>query len=251
MLQVLESVLLSLRNSIHGLGTDNGNEQGAAYASRMSITLLSYPLHTIYRQADLLCTQHRQMHNLLAPTVEAHIQASQVEDVSLKPKKDVLDWALSQHPSFTVHTLIDQVKTFVLAGHDTASSTLAWTYYHLSQSPRILNALRNEHTIVFDNHQNIEVNGNTGKCYSDSKNSTIGREGEIIQSDPTILNDLKYTLAVMRESLRLYPPASAVRQAKKTEIYEVQHQGQKYSVAGCMLWINHWCLHRSKGENEQ
>ena len=177
------------------------------------------------------------MHNLLAPTVEAHIRTSQVEDLSLKPNKDVLDWALFDHPHFGVNTLIDQVKTFVLAGHDTASSTLAWTYYHLSQSPRVLRALRDEHTAVFDT-QEVEK----------GKGNTIGREGELIQADPAILNGLKYTLAVMRESLRLYPPASAVRQADG-DVYEVEHHGQKYSAAGCMLWINHWCLHRSTGES--
>jgi cytochrome P450 len=176
----------------------------------------------------------KQMHDLLAPTVQAHIKASQIEDLSLKPKKDVLDWALSEHPDFSVTTLIDQVKTFILAGHDTASSTLAWIYYHLSQSPSILAKLRAEHDRVF-NTQDLEH-----EC-------TIGKESDIILAEPGILNELTYTTAVMREALRLYPPASAVRQAD-SDVYMVEHDGQHYSVAGCMLWVNHWCLHRSKGE---
>jgi cytochrome P450 len=165
---------------------------------------------------------------LLAPNVQQHIDDSKHSDLLNKEKIDVLDWALANHPEFGVSTLIDQVKTFVLAGHDTASSTLAWIYYHLSQQPEVLQGLREEHDSVFG-----------------GKEST-GREAEAMAKDPTILNELKYTLAVMREALRMYPPAAAVRQAD-SDLYVVEHSGTKYSVAGCMLWVNHWCLHRSKG----
>lgn len=168
------------------------------------------------------------MFDLLAPNVQKHIDDSKHTDLLNKDKIDVLDWALSNHPEFGVATLIDQVKTFVLAGHDTASSTLAWIYYHLSQQPDVLQRLRQEHNQVF------------GK-------DSVGSEAQQMARDPTVLNDLRYTLAVMREALRLYPPAAAVRQAD-SDLYVVEHMGTKYSVAGCMLWVNHWCLHRSKGE---
>lgn len=170
----------------------------------------------------------RQMFDLLAPNVQKHIDDSKHIDLLNKEKIDVLDWALSNHPEFGVATLIDQVKTFVLAGHDTASSTLAWIYYHLSQQPEVLQQLGEEHDKVFGGKE------------------SIGREAAQIAKDPAILNELKYTLAVMREALRLYPPAAAVRQAD-SDLYVVEHMGTKYSVAGCMLWVNHWCLHRSKG----
>lgn len=169
------------------------------------------------------------MHTLLAPTVQSHIEDSKHIDLLSKKKIDVIDWALANHPEFSVTTLIDQVKTFVLAGHDTASSTLAWTYYHLSQNQAVLKRIRQEHNEVFGGVD------------------SIGREDKLIMQDPTILNNLKYTLAILREALRLYPPAAAVRQAD-SDLYVVEHNGTKYSVAGCMLWVNHWCLHRSKGE---
>lgn len=170
---------------------------------------------------------HRQMHNLLAPSCIEHIEASRAGAIESKEKRDVLDWALAMHPDFSVTTLVDQIKTFILAGHDTASSTLAWTYYHLSRQPDVLAKLRKEHDAVLGA-------------------DTIGREGDIINKDPTILNGLNYTLAIIREALRLYPPAAAIREAD-SDLYVVEHNGQKYSVAGCMLWINHYCLHRSKG----
>lgn len=167
------------------------------------------------------------MHALLVPACIEHIDASRAGTIEDKEKKDVLDWALATHPDFGVTTLVDQIKTFILAGHDTASSTLAWTYYHLSQQPEVLAKLRKEHNIVLG---------------ADS----IGKEGDIINRDPTILNGLNYTLAIIREALRLYPPAAAIREAD-SNLYVVEHGSAKYTVAGCMLWINHWCLHRSKG----
>lgn len=182
----------------------------------------------ICETVSLTLPSFRQMFDLLAPNVQKHIDDSKHVDLLNKEKIDVLDWALSNHPEFGVATLIDQVKTFVLAGHDTASSTLAWIYYHLSQQPEVLQQLREEHDKVFGGKE------------------SIGREAAQIAKDPAILNELKYTLAVMREALRLYPPAAAVRQAD-SDLYVVEHMGTKYSVAGCMLWVNHWCLHRSKG----
>ena len=169
------------------------------------------------------------MHALLAPSCIEHIEASRAGTIEAKEKKDVLDWALATHPDFGVTTLVDQIKTFILAGHDTASSTLAWTYYHLSQQPDVLAKLRKEHDTIFGGSE------------------TVGKEGDIINKDPTILNGLNYTLAIIREALRLYPPAAAIREAD-SDLYVVEHNGTKYSVAGCMLWINHWCLHRSKGK---
>lgn len=171
----------------------------------------------------------RQMYDLLAPKVQQHIDDSKRIDLLNKKKIDVLDWALANHPEFGVSTLIDQIKTFVLAGHDTASGTLAWIYYNLSQQPDVLRRMREEHVKVFGGKE------------------SIGREADHIAKDQTILNELKYTLAVMREALRMYPPAAAVRQAD-SDLYLVEHMGNKYSVAGCMLWVNHWCLHRSKGK---
>ena len=38
----------------------------------------------------------------------------------------------------------DQIKTFLLAGHDTTSITLSWVFYWLSRTPRALAAVRRE-----------------------------------------------------------------------------------------------------------
>lgn len=196
------------------------------HASNTGITSLVAKYNPIARYGEWSRT--RQMFNLLAPSCVEHIRESETTDIASKEKMDVLDWALATHPGFSVTTLVDQIKTFILAGHDTASSTLAWTYYHLSQQPEVLARLRKEHDDVFGGRQ------------------TTGKEHENIIRDPTVLNELRYTLAIIREALRLYPPAAAIRQAD-TENYVVEHEGQKLPVSGCMLWVNHWCLHRSKG----
>lgn len=206
------------------------NEQlDHATSTGIKISLLEqYSPFARYREYSRV----KRMFDLLSPSVNQHIEASRLGNIEDKQKKGVLDFALLHHPNFDVETLVDQVKTFVLAGHDTASSTLAWIYYHLSTSPSILAKLRDEHNRVF-------------KPYNGFK-TTIGNEGHIILSHPSILNELKYTLAVMRESLRLYPPASAIRKTENGAYTVISAQGKEYKVAGCMLWVNHWCLHRSK-----
>jgi len=73
----------------------------------------------------------------------------------------------------------DEAMTLFLAGHETTSNALTWTFYLLSQHPDILNQLQAEVDSVLGNHR-------------------------------ATLDDLKqltYTQMVIKESMRLYPPA--------------------------------------------
>src|SRR2546423_431591 len=113
-----------------------------------------------------------------------------------KPK-DILDLALSDPDygsSTSTSELIDQLKTFFFAGHDTTASTISWAYYFLSQSPSSLLLLRQELDTVFGSE------------------STPGEVASKLMSDPKIHNRLDYTLAVIKESLRLEPPAAPARE---------------------------------------
>jgi cytochrome P450 len=73
----------------------------------------------------------------------------------------------------------DQLVTFFLAGHETTSHALAWTWYLLSQNPEALARL----------HRELE--------------EVLG------DRDPTAgdLAQLHYTEQVLSEAMRLYPPA--------------------------------------------
>lgn len=90
---------------------------------------------------------------------------------------------------------IDNVNIFIFAGHDTSSSSICYCFYHLSRNQEALSAMRREIKEIFG--------------FDPSK------IGELIKDDPWLLNKMDYGLAVIREVLRLHPPASSVRAGAK------------------------------------
>ncbi|GES65079.1 cytochrome P450 [Aspergillus terreus] len=82
--------------------------------------------------------------------------------------------------------LIASVKTLIFAGHDTSASTLCYTYAALSKHPQVLHTLREEHKALFGAEPSAAAN--------------------TLRSDPNLVNNLPYTLAVIKEALRLWPP---------------------------------------------
>ncbi|KAE9395133.1 cytochrome P450 [Gymnopus androsaceus JB14] len=91
--------------------------------------------------------------------------------------------------------ILSQVPTFIVAGHETTSTAVAWSLYALTQHPLIQTKLRQE-------------------CLS------LGTE------EPTMeqLNSLPYLDAVVRESLRVHPPAPVLqRVAREDDVLPLQH----------------------------
>ena len=78
--------------------------------------------------------------------------------------------------------LRDEAITLFAAGHETSSNALTWTLFLLSQHPRVLQRLQQEVD---------QVLGDRTPTFDD-------------------LPKLKYTLQVLKEAMRLYPPAYAV-----------------------------------------
>jgi len=86
--------------------------------------------------------------------------------------------------------LRDEVMTIFLAGHETTSNALTWTFYLLSQNPSVDAKLYEEITSILGNGKDTRI--------------------------PTIedIPKLEYAEKVFRESMRLYPPAWTIgRQA--------------------------------------
>jgi len=74
--------------------------------------------------------------------------------------------------------MIDEVLTLIVAGHETTASSLAWTWYLISQHGEVAAGLRAEADAVADE-------------------GALGLDGA---------EALRYTHQVVQESLRLYPP---------------------------------------------
>ncbi|KAI9150744.1 putative sterigmatocystin biosynthesis P450 monooxygenase stcS [Paramyrothecium foliicola] len=89
----------------------------------------------------------------------------------------------------------DQLSTFLFAGHDTTSILLSWMFYELSRTPHAIQALRNELDQVFGPNPNpIRI-----------RYMLLG------DGSQELLNGMTYASAVIKETLRLWPPAGTAR----------------------------------------
>jgi hypothetical protein len=78
---------------------------------------------------------------------------------------------------------IDQMKTFLFAGHDTSSSTLAYIYNILDLHPESLKKARAEHERVF---------------------GPSSMAAEAIKARPQLLNELPFTTAIIKGKIQYH-----------------------------------------------
>ena len=92
--------------------------------------------------------------------------------------------------SLTWTNIISEFLTFLVVGHETTSTATAWGLFALTQNPEVQDKLRKELLAVGTDNPTMDE-----------------------------LNALPYLDAVVRETLRLYPPlASTMRSATKDDI---------------------------------
>lgn len=107
----------------------------------------------------------------------------------------------------------DETMTFFSAGHETTANALAWTWYLLAENPAA-----------------------AAKLHTELKTVLAGRA-------PTVddLANLPYTDMVIKEAMRLYPPAWAIgRRARRDCEIEGYHL-----PAGQVVMLSQWVLHRA------
>ena len=109
--------------------------------------------------------------------------------------------------------LRDEVMTFLLAGHETTALALSWTWFLLAQNPAVEEKLHAELQSVL---------GGRAPEYAD-------------------LPALKYTECVLKESMRLYPPAWSLA---RTAAVDFELRGYKIP-RGANLVMSQWIVHRN------
>lgn len=126
-------------------------------------------------------------------------------------------------PSF-LSDVISHLRVFLLAGFDTTSYVLCIVYWSLQQNPECLPKVRAEHD---------EVLGRDA-----------GSAAQRIREDPTLLNQLPYTSAVIKEAMRVQPVTGTVRAAEPGFVLTHPTTHQPLPTEGFVLYSSPHALHR-------
>lgn len=131
-----------------------------------------------------------------------------------------------------VEETCDQLKTFLFAGHDTTSTTITWTIYELSRTPHAMKAVHDELDKLF---------GQRG-----TRNLAIVRGKLLAPGGEEIVHQMTYISAVIKEVLRLHPPAGSIRQSEPGAGFVVSTPQGEYNLDGNWIYLNHNIIHRDR-----
>ena len=133
--------------------------------------------------------------------------------------------------------LTDEVMTIFLAGHETTANALTWTFYLLSQNPTVEAKLYEELCSV------LGFDGDGDGDGKDGGHGNGGGDNARKMRLPTIndISQLDYTEKVLRESMRLYPPAWTIGRQSLND-YKV---GKYVIPAGSIILMSQYVMHRN------
>lgn len=178
----------------------------------------------------------RRMNNYVRKEIDDRFATLQrVDDRPKESGKSIIDLVLTAYLSedparktkprentFKDFTMA-QIKLFLFSGHDTTSSTVAYLFYTLASKPPILARIRAEHDAVLG--------------------PNAPETAQRVASNPLLLNQLPFTTAVIKETLRLYPAVSSTR-AGEPNFHVVDDSGRQYPTNGLLVWANPLVIHR-------
>jgi len=189
-----------------------------------------------------LWANERKLNRLIGQELERKIKERAEKKSFSEKKKSVIDLALGAHEKEMTEKgiinndfcltldadirreVVDNMKTFIFAGHDTTASTIAYIFYLLHLHPEVHGKLVKEIDNVFG---------------VDAHSTTIAAA---IRNDPHIINLLEYSNAIIKETLRLFPPGSTLRHAPATShpsktVYLVDPKtGRQLPITGWQVW---------------
>jgi len=154
----------------------------------------------------------------------AEYKQQQQQQASKTKARDILSLSLQGSDELSKELLTDtrdQIKTFLFAGHDTTGILLAWLFYELSRSPQVLKAVRDELDEVF----------------GPDPDPAAVRAKLLAPGGEELIHRMSYTTAVIKEVLRLYPPAGTARMTPPGAGFTVNTpDGQSFCLDGAILY---------------
>lgn len=119
--------------------------------------------------------------------------------------------------------IMEQMKLFMFSDHDTTSASVCWSLYLLFKSLTDLDRIRAEHDKVFGISWN--------------------RISAMISKDLHLLNQVPFTLAVIKETLRLFPIASNTRSGEPGFSMMTEND-RAYPTEECFVWSSPHMIQR-------
>ena len=117
---------------------------------------------------------------------------------------------------------MSQIKLFLFSGHDTTSASVCYHLYLLSIYPNVLAEVKAEHDRILT--------------------ANVKQAAELITQDPSLLNKLPYTTAIIKESMRLFPAVSSVRIGEPSYSVSDEH-GHHLPTEDFLVWSCSQSIH--------
>jgi cytochrome P450 len=117
------------------------------------------------------------------------------------------------------------MRMLFFVSYDSSAAAIVYCIYNLSRNPSTLAKIRAEHSAVLGPNPSAAA--------------------ERIRATPAILNALPYTLAVIKESMRIFPPAGSIREGS-ADLVLTNSKGQKFPTEGFSVQVVHWVTHTSE-----
>ncbi|MCE9531394.1 MAG: cytochrome P450 [Planctomycetes bacterium] len=195
---------------------DAGDRERFSETLRLAFDLMSARFRTIFRLPTWFPSKaNRQLNRAvteLFKVVDGFIAQGRARP---EPGNDLLSRLVSAQDDdgsrMTDRQLRDEMMTLYLAGHETTALTLSWSWYLLSQHPKVEEKLIAEWKQV--------LNGRT--------------------PTPDDLPHLPYTDAVITEAMRVYPPVYLIGREATCDLELGGYRVKKGYTIFMSQWVNH------------
>lgn len=202
-----------------------------ALVDQLSLCMFDYNILTLPKMLSprrhlSIARNTTAMRGVLLPAVERSLRPDSAKETTVRTIVDLAvkayveefhEAAATPPPDAAfVDSALAQLKIFLFAGHDTTATAICWLLYSIAKYPDVAERIRQEHVSVF------------GK--------TMHATREKIRQAPHLLNSLPYTLAVIKETLRIYPGPGGIRSGSADFFMTDPTNGMRFPTDGFMIW---------------
>lgn len=202
------------------------------------VTYIYFNLEPTKRFNPLRNYYHWLYHRRFRSEIMPYVRETALNYEKLEGPKTILNLALRHYveevdysarcniPPAFLEKVVNHMKMFLFAGHDTTATTLSYCYYMLGCYPDAAEKVCREHD----------------ELLGSNPDDAPARLSE----DPTLLNQMPWTSALVKETLRLFPVAGTNREPNKDLYLTVPETGERFPTDGWMLFSTSTSCHRNQ-----